>query len=351
MVIMTATADAPTSSTAVPSGSRRRRLRPLGWLRTALATILAVGAGAATIVAVTLTWLGASVVDREGFAALSEELVLDQQLSDEIEAAATASAGDAVQGIDTGPLPFGGLLLDGVESVVTSVLQEYFGSQQYAEDWYAVLGETYDANLGAARSGAGAPEDLQVHVGPLVDRVESSLEERIPFGIDLDLRAQEALGGRDAILSLDDSGTGPVLDGLVAAADQAPLWWAGSAVAAIAALVLARHREWTLLGAGAGLLGSGLIVGGAAQGIGEDIVASPGLTDVARSVVDRVLGILLGGLDAALLPWLWTGAGLAAAGLLLILVRLMWRVGRGDRAATGPLAGTGQDSGREVFEA
>lgn len=356
-------AAAPTSSAQAPASTAgsasegtwdrpRRRTGALGWIRTLLAFVLALCAGAAAVAAVTMTWLQESVVDREGFAALSEELVLDQELSDEIAAAASESAGEAVQDVDTRGIPFANILLDGVEGFVTTTIQDYVGSEEYAEDWYSVLGETYQANIASSRDGAGAPEDLQVSVGPLVDRVEQRLEDRIPLDLDLDLRSQEALGGRDAVLSLDDSATGPAIDTMVEVADQAPYWWAGSALAALAALLLARRREWPVLGLGLGLLGATIAVGRAADGISRDILASPGLSDLAHSVVERVVVLLGGGLDGALMPWLWVGVILSIAGLVLIALRALLRPGRQDSEAKGPLAGEHRDSqaGPQVYD-
>ena len=75
-----------------------------------MASVLALCAALAAVMAVATTWIDDTVMDREGFSALSEDLLADQQLRGEIEDMALDSASQAVQNADTGDIPLGGTI-------------------------------------------------------------------------------------------------------------------------------------------------------------------------------------------------------------------------------------------------
>lgn len=327
----------------------RRGPGALRLLRTVVAAVLALCAGLAAVMAVTTTWIDDTVMDREGFSALSEDLLTDQQLRDEIEAMALDSASQAVQDADTGDIPMGGMITGWVDRRVGSTLVEYFEGDDYPQDMREVLEGTYDANVAAAEGPDGAPEDLQVDVAPVMEGLSESISDRLPFGLEIDLSAMDLPGIDGGVAEIPDSATGPALDQLADVSQQAPYWWIAAAAAAALALVIARHREWALLGAGIGLIGGVIAAGMVLQGFAETTMASPDLEGVGRTVVDRMFAALDAGLDRRLSPWLWAGVALSAAGVVLGGLRLTWRLGgddpRGD-SATGL-----SRRGRRVIEA
>lgn len=148
---------------------------------------------------------------------------------------------------------------------------------------------------------------------------------------------------------IPDSATGPALDQLSEVSDQAPYWWIAAAVAAVLALLIARHREWALLGAGIGLVG-GVIAAGMVLQASPTRSWPPRTWRVGRTVVDRLFAVLGAGLDQRLSPWLWTGVALTAAGVVLGGLRLTWRLG-GDDASGGDSTTGLSRSGRRVIEA
>lgn len=334
-----------------PAPAARRRGRgALGLLRTIVAAVLALCAGLAAVMAVTTTWIDDTVMDREGFSALSEDLLADQQLRDEIEAMALDSASQAVQDTDTGDIPMGGMITGWVDRRVGSTLVEYFDGDDYPQDMREVLEGTYDANVAAAEGPNGAPEDLQVDVAPVLDGLSGSISDRLPFGLEIDLSAMDLPGIDGGVAEIPDSATGPALDQLAEVSQQAPYWWIAAGVAAVLALVIARHREWMLLGAGLGLIGGVIAAGMVLQGFAETTMASPDLEGVGRTVVDRMFAALDAALNQRLGPWLWAGVALAGAGVVLGGVRLTWRLG-GDDDSNGDSTTGLSRRGRRVIEA
>lgn len=311
----------------------------IGRLRTVMACVLALVGAAAVVTGVTLQWLQNSVVERDGFARISEELVQDQALQDELVDTAVTQASQAIQQQDLGAIPFSGTVKDMADRRISDYIREYVESDQYVDDWNSMLLTTHELNIESAgstpeTSGDGAPEDLELYVGPVVDSIGAHIEDRlqslIGIRLNLDLGEQEALGGPDGILVVRDSATGPAFDALADLAVKAPLFtWSGVAGLLIAVL-MARHREWTLVGAGAGAVIAVVVANRAADALTADVLASPDLQDVGRSVVDRVFQILLAGMDATLNPWLWGGVVVAVIGLLLAATRVLWRSGSRD---------------------
>ena len=329
--------------------ARRRGPGALGVLRTVVASVLALCAGLAAVMAVATTWIDDTVMDREGFSALSEDLLADQQLRGEIEDMALDSASQAVQNADTGDIPLGGTITGWVDRRVQSTMSDYFDGDAYQQDMREVLEGTYDANVAAAESPDGAPEDLQVEVAPVMDGLSEAINDRLPFGLEVDLSSMDLVGIQDGVAEIPDSATGPALDQLSEVSDQAPYWWIAAAVAAVLALLIARHREWALLGAGIGLVGGVIAAGMVLQGFADSVMASPDLEGVGRTVVDRLFAVLGAGLDQRLSPWLWTGVALTAAGVVLGGLRLTWRLG--DDASGGDSTTGLSRSGRRVIEA
>lgn len=330
-----------------------RRRRGLGWVRTAVAAVLALCAGLAAVVAVTTTWLEETVMDRDGFAALSADLLADQQLREQIELTAQETASDAVQDADTGSIPLGGLVSDVADRMVQAALVEYFDSEQYPQNVRDVLMGTYEANIASARGPDGAPEDLQLEIAPVLDGLTTAISDRLPLGLEIDLESMDLFGSSDGLLTLPDSGTGPTLDLLAQISDSAPYWWIGAAAAALIALLIARHREWVLLMAGVGLVGGAITAGIVLQRFADDLLASPDIEGVGRTVLERLLAVLGSGLDERLTPWIWAGVALAAIGAVLLVLRLTWRAGGArDGGGSGETTtGYSPRPGRRVIEA
>lgn len=303
-----------------------------GLARTVVATLLAVIGSLSLIAGVSLQWLQQSVVEREGFAQISQQLAADDSLQEELVTAAVDGASAAVQDQDLGGLPFSGTILNFVDQRVSSAIEDYAQSEDYVDDWNEVVLTTHELNLQPAGTGTaeGAPEDLELYVAPVVDSIEERIEDRIGFGIDLDLRSQDSLGGADGIIVVTDSETGPVFDTIADSTDRTPFLFGGAITALAVAFVLGRHREWALIGAGAGLVAGALYARRAAGDLTDAVTSSPGLEEVGRSVVQRIFELLLTGMDGALLPWLWAGVIAAVAGALLAGARVFWRWGADD---------------------
>lgn len=350
VVDMTAASRKSAEGHLTREGSPERRTGPLGWVRTVLAAVLALCAGLAAVVALLTTWVDDTIMDRGGFAALSEQLLSDQQLRDELETTALETTSEAVQDIDTGGVPLGGLMKDYADRAAQDVLGGYLDSDLYSQDVREVLEGTYDANVAAAAGPDGAPEDLQLEIAPVIDGLTTAVSDRLPMGLEIDLGSMDLFGSSDGMLTVPDSATGPVLDLIAAIAQQAPYWWAGAVAAVVLALLIARHREWVLVGAGLGLLGGVIAAGAAMQSFAEDLLASPELEGVARAVLERLMAVLGTGLEEHLAPWIWAGAILTLAGLVLCVVRLTWRAGADGDAADGSLADLSRRSGRRVIE-
>ncbi len=336
--------EAPLGESELKS-SRSRRLR--GWvgvLRTVLGFVLALAGAAAVVVGVTLQWLQDSLVDRDGFAQISQELVHDESLQQELTDTAVTQASDAVQGQDLGAVPFSGALKDMADRRIAGYIREYVDSDQYVDDWNDVLLTTHQINIEPAgslpeTSGDGAPEDLELYVAPVVGSLESHIEDRLQdtlgVRLNLDLRDQEGLGGQDGIIVVRDSATGPAFDTIADSTVQAPLLLWGGVAALVLAALLSRHREWVLVGAGVGAATAAVLAQRGAQELTSTVLASPDLQDVGRSLVERVFQILLTGMDHTLAPWLWGGVAVAVVGALLAAARLLWRSGSRDSWETG----------------
>lgn len=321
----------------VPKGftaGRRARFSRGVWGigRTVVATILALAGALGVVGGVTLQWLEDAVVERDGFAQISQDLAMDQTLQDELVATAVDNASSTVQQQDLGGMPFGGAIRSILDDRVTSAIEDYAQSDQYVDDWNQVMLTTHELNIEPAgtHDSEGAPENLEIYAAPVVDSIETRMEDRIGFGVELNLRSDEALGGEDGILVVQQSNTGPVFDTIADTTARAPLALWGGIVALVLSLVIARHREWPLIGGGLGLLAGVLYVGNAAQEITDTVVASPDLQDVGRSVVERIFQLLLTGLDTALAPLLWTGVVAGILGALATAARVLWRWGSGD---------------------
>lgn len=315
-----------------PAHHRRFSRGPWALLRTVVASVVALLGGLAMIVGLTLTWLQDAVVDREGFAQISQQLVQDQPLQDELIATAVDEASQTVQDQELGGLPFGGTLLNLVDERVTAAIEDYSQSQEYVNDWNEVVLTTHELNLESAGSqdGEGAPQDLEIYTAPLVDSIESHIEDNIGLGIDLDLRGEESLGGEDGIIVAAGSETGPVFDTIVDSTGQAPYWFWGGLTAVVLAVIGARHREWTFVAAGLGLFAGVLIGRRAASDVADTVTTSPDLESVGRSVVERIFELLLSGMDAALMPWLWVGVVAGVVGVVLAAARALWSWGASD---------------------
>lgn len=303
-----------------------------GLLRTILAVLLALTGALAMVAGISLQWLQDSVVDRDGFAKVSEELAADQSLQEELVATALDNASRSVQQQDLGGIPFGGSILDIVDQRVASGIQEYAGTEQYTDDWNQVVLTTHELNLENAGEGEGqgAPEDLEIGTGPVVDSIEHHIEDRIGFGVDLDLRSQESLGGADGIVVVGDSHTGPTFDTIVDSTRAAPYLLWGGVVAMGLALLLGRHREWAVAAAGAGLIVGVLYARSQADSLTTSVTSSPNLQDVGRTVIERIFEILLTGLDQALTPYLWAGVAALVVGLIAAAARTLWHWGADD---------------------
>lgn len=318
--------------------------RWLGVVRTVVAFAVAVLGAAVVVTGVTLQWLQESVMQRDGFAQVSQELVQDESLQDELVDTAVEQASGAIQQQELGGLPFSGVIKDVADRRVSTYIRDYAASDQYVEDWNQVLLRTFELNIEPAgslpeTSGDGAPEDLQLYVAPVVDSISTTIEDRLEeltgIRLNLDLGDQEALGGPDGILVVGDSATGPVLNTMADMTVQAPLFFWGGLVALALAAVLARHREWVLVGGGLGAALTTVIVNRGADRTTDAVLNSPDLQDVGRSVVQRVFEILLSGLDTTLSPWLWAGVMVAVLGVLLAAARWLWGAGSAGGSESG----------------
>lgn len=337
---------------------RSRRERGwLGVLRTVIGCVLALVGAAAVVAGVTLQWLQDSLVDRDGFAQISQELVNDESLQQELEDTAVSQASEAVQAQDLGAVPFSGALKDIADRRIAGYIREYVDSDQYVEDWNRVLLTTHELNIEPAgalpeTSGDGAPEDLELYVAPVVDsledHVEDQLQDMLGVRLNLDLRDQEGLGGEDGVIVVSDSATGPAFDAIADSTVQAPLLLWGGVAALVVALLLSRYREWALVGAGVGAATAAVVAQRGVQELTSTILASPDLQDVGRSLVERVFQILLAGMDHTLSPWLWGGVAVAVVGLLLAATRLLWRYGSRDGRGSGHIPSENQRRRRVV---
>lgn len=303
-----------------------------------MAGVMALLGAAAMVAGVTLQWFHGSVVDREGFARISQELVNDPSVRDELLEATVEQVSSAIQGQDLGGGLAGDMAKNFAVQRVTEYIRDYAQSPQYVDDWNQALLGTHERNIASAGTShgpsAGAPENLELYIQPMVDSAESRVEDGIydlvGTRVELPIGGQEALGGSDGVVVVQGSATGGVFDAVVDATSCAPLLLWGGGVVVVLSVFVARHREWVLVGGGVGCSAAVLVARGIADDVTARVLASPDVQGVGRVVVDGVFQLLLTGMDATSAPWLWGGVGVGVIGVMMVLVRRLWNFGGGD---------------------
>ncbi|MEH0108223.1 hypothetical protein V6N00_00625 [Tersicoccus sp. MR15.9] len=286
-------------------------------LRTAVSFLLGLIAVVLILAGISATAVQRTVVDTNGFVALTSPLSADTGLHDRL---ATTVAGQARSRI---ALPEG--LKDAAAGLVDRSAQALTTDPGFPGAWDRTMQRSHDLSL-ATMTDPAKPDALQADIQPLVkllaDKAAGSLS----------LPAGGSLVPDDAVVvDLGASQQAGLAGTVVRASGNATAALVGAAVAAVLALLVAHRRTTTVGWLGVGvLLGTGLLV--AAGVLVRSAVAgdanAPGLADYLRyRLVD-----LAGG---AAVPWVvglavW-GAVLLAAGLVGRLVAGRSRPGSAQR--------------------
>ena len=263
--------------------------------RDVLALVLLLAATVLGAIWLPATWLHDNVVERDGFLAITEPLAADptfqRTLSD--------TAVDTI--LDDDRIP--GWIEERVTPLAQEQAADLSGTDTYATMWELTMSELHHALFtpGAA--------DLDVDLGPAIDRILTPVEERLPLEIP---RPQ------DATVTLATIPDVPLLTGLSAVTPWAS--WAGPAALVLlaAALVIAAHRRTMLALAGLG----GIVAGAGVWGLGAQVeTLVPDHVDQAP-FLGPIVQVFEARFEAAMTPHgvilLGAGALVMSAGLVLV---------------------------------
>ena len=217
------------------SGGRRRRYRvPVSSARDLLAIVLLVAAMVLGTLWLPATWFHDHVVERDGFLALTEPLSKDPELQRTLSDSAVESI------LDGSRLP--GWAEERLTPVAEEQAAELTGTGVYTAMWEATMAELHGALF------TPGPSDLDVDLGPAIDRILAPVEDVLPFQIPRP---------DDATVTLASIPDVPLLTHVSVVTPWAS--WAGPAALglAVCALLLAAHRRTMLAVAGLGAMLAG----------------------------------------------------------------------------------------------
>ncbi|MGO1227298.1 MAG: hypothetical protein ACTMII_13105 [Brachybacterium sp.] len=244
------------------------------------------------------TWLHHNVVEREGFLAITDPLAEDpgfqRTLSD--------SAVEMLLGDDRIP----GWIEESLTPLAEEQAAALTGTGVYATMWKATMVELHGALFSPGAS------DLDVDLGPVIDRILTPVEEKLPI---------EIPRPEDATITLASIPDIPLLTRVSAVTPWA--YWAGPAALVLLALALliASHRRAMLIMAGLG----GILAGAGVWWLGEQVQAVvPDSIDQAP-FVGPIVQVFEGHFQTAMMPqgviMLGAGALVTAIGLVLVGLR------------------------------
>src|SRR5918994_3721371 len=190
---------APTDAAASVAPLRERRR----WGRTAAAIVLVVVGLLLAPVAVISAWARLELVDTERFVATFAPLADEPAVQDYITEQATAAIGeqvdipgltkdvfDGIKSLDLPPRAEDALSLleapaaQGLQSLVTQVVDRVVTSEGFADVWAAALRATHTQFVTAVQGdpdaalAVGGDGTISVQLGPIIETVKQRLEER-----------------------------------------------------------------------------------------------------------------------------------------------------------------------------
>ncbi|WP_026555647.1 hypothetical protein [Arthrobacter sp. 35W] len=257
----------------------------------ALAVLLSLVLAAA---ALPTLWLQANVVQEQGFVALAAPLGADA----EFQQALSQAAGTTVATSLDLPLGLGSL----VEPLVAKAAAALNTDPGYPEAWTQTLARSHRLSVSAPGT-PEAPETMALDVAPLLGLVV----DRLAASVGADVKAPETVQ-----IPVGSAANRAVVSRVAQAGPWGVWLAAGSAVALVAGLVLARRRSTTLLLAGLGLavVSAGWkIAAGAAAAMVEAVDTG---NPVAQLFKDRFVQAATENLDG------WILAGAITAGVLVL---------------------------------
>lgn len=244
------------------------------------------------------TWLHQNVVEREGFLAITAPLAEDPGF----QRTMSDNAVELLLGDEGIP----GWIQESLTPLAEEQAAALTGTGVYGTMWEATMAELHGALFTPGAS------DLDVDLGPVIDRILTPVEERLPV---------EIPRPDDATITLASIPDVPLLTRLSTVTPWAH--WAGPAalVLAVLALLIASHRRTMLILAGLG----GILAGAGVWWIGEQVQAVvPDSIDQA-AFLGPIVQVFEGHFQAAMMPQgviiLGAGALVAAVGLVLMGLR------------------------------
>ena len=241
------------------------------------------------------TWLHHHVVEREGFLAITEPLAEDP----DFQRTMSDSAVETLLGDERIP----GWIEESLTPLAEEQAAALTGTGVYATLWNATMSELHGALFSPGAS------DLDVDLAPVIDRILTPVEEKLPI---------EIPRPEDATITLASIPDVPLLTRASAVTPWAQ--WTGPAALVLLALALliASHRRALLIMAGLG----GILAGAGVWWIGEQVEAVvPDSIDQA-AFLGPVVQVFEGHFQAAMMPqgviMLGAGALVTAAGLVLV---------------------------------
>jgi len=265
--------------------------------RDVLALVLLLAATVLGAIWLPTTWLHDNVVEREGFLAITEPLADDPAVQ------RTLSDTTVETILDDDRIP------GAIEERLTPLVQEHAagltGTDTYATMWEQTMSELHHALFTPGAS------ELDVDLGPVIDRILTPVEERLPV---------EIPRPDDASVTLTTIPDSPLLNGLSTVSPWAS--WSGPAALVLlaVALVIAAHRRTMLALAGLG----GILAGAAVWGLGSQAeILVPDSIDQAP-FLGPIVQVLEGRFEAAMTPHgvILLGAGALVMSVGLVLVGL-----------------------------
>ncbi len=241
------------------------------------------------------TWLHHHVVEREGFLAITEPLAEDP----DFQRTMSDSAVEMLMGDERIP----GWIEESLAPLAEEQAAALTGTGVYATLWNATMSEVHGALFSPGAS------DLDVDLAPVIDRILTPVEEKLPI---------EIPRPEDATITLASIPDVPLLTRASAVTPWAQ--WTGPAALVLLALALliASHRRALLIMAGLG----GILAGAGVWWIGEQVEAVVPDSIDQTAFLGPVVQVFEGHFQAAMMPqgviMLGAGALVTAAGLVLV---------------------------------
>ncbi|GGC91150.1 hypothetical protein GCM10011512_17740 [Tersicoccus solisilvae] len=274
-------------------------------MRTVLSALLGLAAVLLLLGGVTATAVQRTVVDPDGFVALTAPLASDDGMRDRLAGTVATEA--------TNRFDLQGPAADAVGEAIDKVSTALTEDPAFPGAWETSMRRSHDRTM-ATLTDAARTDVLQVDIQPLV----SLLVDKAAGSLGITAMASP-VGDDPIVLDVGQSAQARAAAIVVQAAGYAPAALAGAAVAAVLALLLARRRTTTLAWLGIGVLaGTGLLAlaGVLLRAAVAGGQRAPGLTEYLRyRVVDAA--------SAAGVPWV---VGLAIWGAVLLAAGAVGRL-------------------------